>query len=157
MENYKEFFSFMNEYADLFEGVAIKEEQKFKALYSRDLTKIDDILIAHQKNEKLVTEYENKRIELNKKLGFGDKTFKEIIDGESGEQKAELLVIYNRLNNSVKTTKLYNEKSLEFAKMNLDIIEEIESNSANNPQCYDAKGSTKGSLNEKPAFFNAKI
>lgn len=157
MENYQEFFSFMSEYADLFEDVAEKEEEKFKALYSRDLTKIEGVLTEHQKTEKSINEYEIKRIELNKKLGFGDKTFKEIIDGEDGQQKSELLTIYNRLNSSVKTTKIYNEKSLEFAKMNLEIIEEIKSNIDTNAHCYDAKGSTKVSSKEKPAFFNAKI
>jgi len=157
VKNYEDFFSFMSEYADLFDEVAKKEEQKFKALCSRDLSKLNSILIEHQKTEKMINEYENKRTALNERLGFGDKTFKEIIDGEEGQEKSELLAIYNRLNNSVKTTKLYNEKSLEFAKINLEIIEQIKASKDINSQCYDAKGTTKTSISEKPAFLNAKI
>lgn len=157
MNNYNDFYGFMSEYTEMFEGIEKKEEAKLKALYSRDLTKINEILTEHQKTEKLVSDYEKKRLQLHEKLGLSGKTFKEIIDAENGEFKTELQSLYNRLRISVRNTKRYNQKSLEFSQMNLDIIRQINDSGLSDPQCYNSKGITNTSKKDIPTFVNTKI
>lgn len=156
MENYSEFYSFMSEYTDFFFSVMKKEEQKMKALYSRDLTKINEILRQHQETEKLVADYESRRMELHKSLGLEGKTFREIID-ESTTGKEELMELYSKLSGYVMNTKEYNSKSLDFAKMNLEIVDSIKSDGISDAQCYDSSGKTTASANNKSTFFNAKV
>lgn len=157
MENYQEFYRFMSDYADFFGGIMEKEERKMKALYSRDLDKLEIILKEHQETEKKVEELEKKRLELHKRLGIENKTFKEIISEESGSEKTSLREVYSRLCSFVSSTKHYNEKSLEFARINLDIVEEIKTNGIADAQCYDMNGITSFSAVKKPTFFNTKI
>lgn len=156
MEKFNEFYDFMSDYTNFFEEVVEREEEKFKALCSRDGKLLKDIMSEHQVTQKAIEDYEKERLKLNDELGFGDKTLKQIAEECPENQKNMLLELYSRLKSAIEISKSYNQKSYEFAKMNVDIIDNIYSDGINENQCYNADGSSSNSFS-RANLLNSKI
>ena len=125
MDGYYEFYEFMSEYTSFFESIALKEEEKMKALLANDLDKLELALSEHQSTTMRVEQYEKYRTELQQRLGLGDTKFKDIVGMCTGDQRARLKELYTRFEIAVHNTKHYNGRSLEIALMNLRIMDSV--------------------------------
>lgn len=148
MERYNEFAEFMLEYTELFEDISYKEEEKFHAMLSDDLSRIEQSLNEHQTSIKLIEQYENRREALQKEMGLEGKTFREIINMCKGEEKAELSEIYSRFELAIHNTNHFNKSAMKVADMNIKLSGGSEG--VSDPRCYDSKGVSK---EEKNAGF----
>jgi len=158
MEHYSEFVEFMTKYADFFDEVMKREDEKFKALCSRDTKRMDAAFTLHMETEEKITAIESERLELNKKAGCDGMTFTQIINAlprEENAKKQELDGIFQRLRFSVEQTKILNQSSLEYAQMNLDIVDKI-NGVYTDSQYYNADG-TQVNNTTRPNFLNKKV
>ncbi|MDR0983725.1 MAG: flagellar protein FlgN [Ruminococcus sp.] len=161
MENYNRFYEFMLSYTEFFENVSTLEEEKFKALYSREPERIDAALKEQITTERRTFDFEEQRVKLLADMGLEGKKFSEIIEDfgqESGTDTSEyknLRNVLQRLRIAVDKTKLFNGKSLEFAQMNLNIINEISGAENIDTTTYSSKGEQKDS--SRPSFFNKSV
>lgn len=162
-KEYNEFYEFMREYVDFFDVLEKKEEEKLKLLYSREAQKLEELLEEYQLLGRRVAGYEEKREKFHKKLGFGDMTFKEMIESEFATDTAENVewkerfgALHQRLKTSVNNTKHFNEKALEYAQLNMDLVNMI-NEGEEDLSCY-GPGGEKGKLGgTRPTFLNTEI
>ncbi|MDR0920352.1 MAG: flagellar export chaperone FlgN, partial [Oscillospiraceae bacterium] len=134
--------------------VKIREEEKFKALYARDTKRIDNAFNVHMDTEEQIKNFESRRIELHKELGLENKSFKEIINSVSGEEQTQLNILYDDLVNSVNVVKEFNKRSLDFAQMNIDIVNEM-TGIFTDSKSYNANG-TQTNQTTRPNILNKK-
>ena len=90
MDNYDEFYDFMEQYIDFYNDVCNNEKNKMDALESDNLKLINEVLSDYQVFVTRAELYEKRRKELFKKIGLDGKTFREIVDMETGVQREEL-------------------------------------------------------------------
>lgn len=146
----------MIEYTEFLEETAEKEKEKLSALLSDDLKRIEHCLNEHQFTIKKTERFEQEREELQKKLGIGGLTFKEIMGRCIDAEEKELLgKLYTRFVTAVDNVKHANKTSLQIAQMNLKIFEEIMPSGVTDAKCYDVKGVSSGRKNM--GLLNKKI
>lgn len=157
MKDYAVFLKFMTEYADFFDEVLKREEEKFMALYSRNPKRMDAAFNLHIETEEQIAQIEDKRIKLNNEMGCEGMTLRQIIESlpeDEPQQKLELDKIFQRLRFSVQQTKEFNQKSLEYAQMNLDIVDKINGIFTDSPT-YTADGASTNKVT-RPNILNKK-
>jgi flagellar biosynthesis/type III secretory pathway chaperone len=152
---YRSFIEFINEYTTFFEYVVTKEEEKYRAMISYDLEKIEHALSEHQSIIKKVEIYEQKREKIQKEMGYENLTLKELME-KLMKDSEELVSLYRRFKMSIENAKYYNEKSLNFAKENLEFMEELNPVGVTDPSLYNAKGNTIENK-IKSSMLNKKI
>ena len=156
MENFDEFYDFMSSYTEFLEETAEKEKEKLSALLSDDLKRIEHCLNEHQSTIKKTEKFENDREELQKRLGLGNMTFREIIASTDDAEENEMLQkLYNRFVVAVDNVKHANKTSLQVAQTNLKILEEIMPSGVTDARCYNTKGVSTGRKNI--GILNTKI
>lgn len=146
MNSYDEFYDFMQQYTDFYNEVSDNEKQKMDALSSEDLPLINKVLSEYQIYVTKAEVYEKKRTELFKKLGIEGKTFRDIVDTETGERHDELEDLFYDFREAVMSAREYNRRSLEIVKKNLR--ETGLDGYENDPACYDRKGTVSEKLSE---------
>lgn len=112
---------FLKEYADFFEEVLVDEKEKWKNFTTFDLNKINESISKQQANELRISNIENRRIELQKVLGYENMTFKEII--ETFDDKKEVNELYRRISTTVHDIQFFNQKAMDLAKGQLALFE----------------------------------
>jgi hypothetical protein len=150
--DFQRFYDFTAEYADFFDDFKVKEEEKFKALYSRDPKRIDLAFNEHIKMGDKVQDFETRRIALLSEFGEEGKTLKEIISTFDGNERTKLLSQYDRLSAAVNVVREFNKRSLEFAQMNIDIVNEI-NGVFTDSTVYDASGNQHNKTT-RPTILN---
>lgn len=156
MENFNEFYDFMLEYTEFLEETAEKEKDKLSALLSDDLKRIEHCLNEHQSTIKKTELLEKEREKLQKNLGIGGLTLKEIIEKCSDPEEKDLLnKLYIRFKTAIENVKHSNKTSLQVAQMNLRIIEETMPNGVTDAKCYNSKGIP--SISKSMGILNRKI
>ena len=83
--------------------------------------------------------YEKRREELFKKIGLDGKTFREIIDMETGDRREELEDLFFDFRDAVIAARDYNSRSLDIVKNNLKEMG-MQDYDINDPACYDKSG-----------------
>jgi hypothetical protein len=154
MKDFQKFYDFMSEYTVFWEDIRKKEEEKFKALYSRDRVKTETVLAGLPALEESIRLYEKKRLALNDEMGLTGKTLKQVVIDSVGEERVKLTELHARLKLAVDTVKEYNLKSLEFAQMNIDIVNKINGDVVESPT-YSPKGLQDRTA--RPSIINTKI
>lgn len=156
MENFDQFYDFMSEYTDFLEETAEKEKDKLSALLSDDLKRIEHCLNEHQSTIKRTELFEKDREKLQKRLGLGGKTLKEIIESCSDPDEKELLgKLSVRFRAAIDNVKHANKTSLQVAQMNLQIIEDVMPGGVTDAKVYNAKGIP--SIKKNMGILNKKI
>lgn len=156
MENFDVFYDFMTEYTDFLEETAEKEKDKLSALLSDDLKRIEHCLNEHQSTIKRTELFEREREKLQKKLGIGGLTLKEIIENCSDPDEKELLTKLSlRFKTAIDNVKHANKTSLQVAQMNLQIIEDVMPAGVTDAKVYNAKGIP--SIKKDIGILNRKI
>ena len=139
MKNYDEFYDFMEQYTDFYAEVSENEKTKMDALASEDLELINKVLADYQVFVSKAENYEKRREELFKKIGLDGKTFREIVDAESGDRREELEDLFCDFRDAVIAARDYNSKSLDIVKKNLKEMG-MQDYDINDPACYDKSG-----------------
>ncbi len=139
MKNYDEFYDFMEQYIEFYNQICDNEERKMEALASDDLTEINRILSEYQIFVKKTEQFENRRLELFKKLGLDGKTFRAIIEEENDENREELEDLFYSFRDAVMRTKEYNSKSLKIVRENVKTLGNVDYDEGD-PACYDRHG-----------------
>ena len=119
MNNYDEFCDFMEEYIDFYNEVSDNEKLRLDALASDDLQLINKVLADYQVYVTKAEIYEKRRNELFKKIGLDGKSFREIVDMETGERREELEDLFYDFRDAVMSARDYNSQSLDLVKKNL--------------------------------------
>ena len=139
MKNYDEFYDFMEQYTEFYNEVLEVEREKADALLSNDLTLINEVLAEYQVWVKRTEQYEHRRQEMFKELGLEGKSFRAIIESETGDCREELEDLFYRFREAVVKTKEYNNKSLEIVRENVKTLGNINYDEGD-PACYDKRG-----------------
>jgi hypothetical protein len=139
MKNYDEFYDFMEQYTDFYAEVSENEKTKMDALASENLELINKVLADYQVFVSKAENYEKRREELFKKIGLDGKTFREIVDAESGDRREELEDLFCDFRDAVIAARDYNSRSLDIVKKNLKEMG-MQDYDINDPACYDKSG-----------------
>ncbi|MBQ5989418.1 MAG: hypothetical protein IJL67_07970 [Oscillospiraceae bacterium] len=139
MNNYDEFYDFMEQYTDFYAEVSENEKTKMDALASENLELINKVLADYQVFVSKAENYEKRREELFKKIGLDGKTFREIIDMETGDRREELEDLFFDFRDAVIAARDYNSRSLDIVKKNLKEMG-MQDYDINDPACYDKSG-----------------
>jgi hypothetical protein len=139
MKNYDEFYDFMEQYTDFYAEVSENEKTKMDALASENLELINKVLADYQVFVSKAENYEKRREELFKKIGLDGKTFREIIDMETGDRREELEDLFFDFRDAVIAARDYNSRSLDIVKKNLKEMG-MQDYDINDPACYDKSG-----------------
>ena len=139
MKNYDEFYDFMEQYTDFYAEVSENEKTKRDALASENLELINKVLADYQVFVSKAENYEKRREELFKKIGLDGKTFREIIDMETGDRREELEDLFFDFRDAVIAARDYNSRSLDIVKKNLKEMG-MQDYDINDPACYDKSG-----------------
>ncbi len=156
MKCYEEFYDFMQQYTDLFIDIADKEKEKMNALDSDNLAEINKILSEYQIYVKQTELYEKRRVELFKKIGTEGKTFREIVDMETGERHEELEDLFYSFRDAVMSAKEYNMRSLKIARENIKATGMLEHDGISDPACYDKNGMVSENQFSDTGLLNRK-
>lgn len=156
LESFNEFYDFMVEYTDFLEETAEKEKDKLSALLSDDLKRIEHCLNEHQSTIKRTEIFEKEREKLQKSIGIGGLTLKEIIEKCSDPEEKDLLnKLYIRFKTAIDNVKHANKTSLQVAQMNLKIMEAVMPTGVTDAKCYNSKGIP--SIRKNMGILNTKI
>lgn len=158
MEEYSEFYGFMEEYAGFFEGLVQQEQEKLEALLSNELKDIEQSISAQQAATMRMEKYEKRRMELQNAAGFEELTFRQIIEKAQADQKAPLEALFTRVTQAVDQIKFYNEKSMELVRTNLQLLNDaVSPEKRQEAQSYQASGTQKESWGRGVSLFETKI
>jgi len=127
-EKQRQMTEFLREYADLFEKVLSDEKVKLDGFAHFDLDKMNAAIAQQQADQLEIANAEKKRMQVQKKLGFENKTLKEII--ETYEDKKEMNELYHRISTAVHDIQYYNQLTMDFAKGQLALFETKNDNEA---------------------------
>lgn len=112
----QELIEFMEVYTCFFEQVESKQEEKLEALLSGDLKKVEGAIVMQQALDKQITNMEQQRIETFMRLGIPEKTFRELVEENQGENKKALGNLFERLDRSIGNIRFLNKKAIKLAQ-----------------------------------------
>ncbi len=133
---FEEYYGFMERFTAFYIEAQKCELEKFDALMSCELPRIQEAMNNYQSVIKKAQAYEEERIELCKKLGFENMAFSEVLRHFDDDEKTKLTEQKNRLTSIVKNIKYLNRRSMDFVNVQLGEIEQAASISA----IYNTKG-----------------
>ncbi|WP_028510906.1 flagellar export chaperone FlgN [Ruminococcus sp. NK3A76] len=136
MTAFEEYYGFMERFTAFYIEAQKCELEKFDALMSCELPRIQEAMNNYQSVIKKAQAYEEERIELCKKLGFENMAFSEVLRHFDDDEKTKLTEQKNRLTSIVKNIKYLNKRSMDFVNVQLGEIEQAASISA----IYNTKG-----------------
>lgn len=136
---------FLKQYVEFFHVMEEKQKEKLESLISGKLEQIEAGIAMQQAINKQMENMERERVELFASLGYGNLTFKEIIDKASDEYKGELQEIYHELEASIGNIKYINQKCMKIADTELKKTGAVREN-VNTGQGYSPQRSAQGSL-----------
>ncbi|MCR5816065.1 MAG: flagellar protein FlgN [Ruminococcus sp.] len=136
MSAFEEYYGFMERFISFYIEAQKRELEKFDALMSCELPRIQDAMNNYQSVIKKAQSYEDERIELCKRLGFENMAFSEVLRHFEGEEKTKLTEQKNRLTSIIKNIKYLNKRSMDFVNVQLGEIEQA----ASIASIYNTKG-----------------
>ncbi|MBR6337777.1 MAG: flagellar export chaperone FlgN [Ruminococcus sp.] len=136
MTAFEEYYGFMEKFTAFYIEAQKCELEKFDALMSCELPRIQEAMNNYQSMIKKAQSYEDERIELCKRLGFENMAFSEVLRHFDGEEIAKLTEQKNRLTSIIKNIKYLNKRSMDFVNVQLGEIEQAAAISS----IYNTKG-----------------
>jgi hypothetical protein len=133
---FEEYYGFMERFIAFYIEAQKCELEKFDALMSCELPRIQEAMNNYQSMIKKAQSYEDERIELCKRLGFENMAFSEVLRHFDGEEIAKLTDQKNRLTSIIKNIKYLNKRSMDFVNVQLGEIEQAAAISS----IYNTKG-----------------
>lgn len=109
----------MEEYIQFFEKAQEKQNEKMEALISGQLSRVEETIVMQQALDKQISNMETRRIVFFQDSGYGDATFKTIIDQADKEDQKNLLGLYYRLEKALNSMKYLNQNAMKLAQTKL--------------------------------------
>lgn len=155
MENIEKFKEVIQEMIDFFKQFQELEHTKFEAVRQNDLISLEECMKKEQADILVLRGLERKQAQVQKELGFEDKSFKEILDLVPYEKKAELEAMYNELLNSLEIFKSTTEGIKKTIELNLyaidNAVQRIREKHSNGKEALDGSN-----VNKKNHSFTSK-
>mgnify|MGYP000909579613 CR=1 FL=1 len=133
MNNLSDFYNIVEELTDLLKTLKVIEENKLSAILEKNLIKLDACMKDEQVQVMKLRGLEKNRERIQDALGYGNLTFKQIIETAQGNEQKEAQKLFNSLqkatndfniiNNSVKTALEVNLHSIN------SVLEKTDTNS----------------------------
>ena len=133
MTAFEEYYGFMEKFIEFYKEAQRVEFEKFDALMSVNLERVQAVMKNYQSYIKQAQNFEEQRIDLCKKLGFENMAFSEIISHFEDDEAEKLTEQKDRLTSVIRTIKYLNKRSMDFVNVQLGEIEEAAS-------IYNTKG-----------------
>lgn len=114
-----DFIAFMEEYVLFVEHMIDDESEKLAAIQEGKLARIEHSIVVSLANAKKLDNFEQRRIALMDKAGFGGMTFSGVINAAPVESVGPLQVLFSRFEKGVVEIKFRNDKAMAVAQDNL--------------------------------------
>ncbi len=108
----------------LLQEMTATEQRKFDAAVKNRIFEIEDCMKAEQAMVMRLRGLDKKREKLQEKLGFTDKTFREIIAMQSEETKAPLEQLFLQMQNNLDQYKQVSQSASDALSLNLHRIDQ---------------------------------
>lgn len=112
----QELIEFMEVYTCFFEQVESKQEEKLNALLSGDIRKVEGAIVMQQALDKQIANMEQQRMETFMRLGIMEKTFRELVEENQGEDRKVLGSLFERLDKAIGNIRFLNKKAIKLAQ-----------------------------------------
>ncbi|MGL5972159.1 MAG: hypothetical protein ACRCZK_00245, partial [Oscillospiraceae bacterium] len=120
----KFFYDFLLEYKDFFLKMVDSENHKLNSLISNNLIQIQKNIALKQAEIMKIKNLEKNREYLQKKHGYDNMTFKQIIENCSLDYKQKFETIFTDIDKSIGEIKFLQKKSSEILNLNLNAFGE---------------------------------
>lgn len=148
----KEFEKTIEELMELFDELAVIEQDKLNATAKNRITFVEDCMNKEQVAILKMRGLEKKREQEQQKLGFQGKTFREILELVSFDEKAQLEPLFQKLSEKIKAFQQINTEASKLIEVNLHKINKQVA--ANGSSTYGEKGQQHGNTQH---FTNQRI
>ena len=139
----KEYADFLDGYATFLESMAQDQKDRYSALISFDAESLSHAMAGLQSGVMQLEQMEQRRMELQRKAGFGEATFADILRELADEDRPVMETLFRRTRIAVWDIKFLNEKALSFAQEGISSIHTERIDPQNNLYAPPAKGSAK--------------
>lgn len=139
----KEYADFLNGYATFLESMAQDQKDRYSALISFDAESLSHAMAGLQSGVMQLEQMEQRRMELQRKAGFGEATFADILRELAEEDRPVMETLFRRTRIAVWDIKFLNEKALSFAQEGISSIHTERIDPQNNLYAPPAKGGAK--------------
>ena len=122
----KEYADFLEQYVQLLSEQLLQEKDKREALLDNDPKRIEAVLQAQQAALMKLKNFEQKRIEMQDKLGFSGMSAEEMLkalESRGCEELGRLRTLFKKLRDTANEIKEFNKISTDYAKKQLKFIE----------------------------------
>lgn len=139
----KEYADFLDGYATFLESMAQDQKDRYSALISFDAESLSHAMAGLQSGVMQLEQMEQRRMELQRKAGFGEATFADILRELADEDRPVMETLFRRTRIAVWDIKFLNEKALSFAQEGISSIHTERIDPQNNLYAPPAKGGAK--------------
>lgn len=139
----KEYADFLNGYATFLESMAQDQKDRYSALISFDAESLSHAMAGLQSGVMQLEQMEQRRMELQRRAGFGEATFADILRELAEEDRPVMEALFRRTRIAVWDIKFLNEKALSFAQEGINSIHTERIDPQNNLYAPPAKGGAK--------------
>ena len=152
---YKEYIAFLEKYRDELNTALLNEREKRLALLNSDFERLEAMLQVQQAETMKLKSFESKREQFQEKLGFENRTAKEIVSSISDtEAKSTLGNLFLEIVEIVSRIKEQNQMSLELANTNLKLLDRVFNNTEHSNQngLYGPDNSKQNTFSKGSSF-----
>ncbi len=114
--------AFMESYVQFLEEMAQSEAEKYAAMLSYDPKKIDQTVSRQQAMNMRLAQLEEQRAQEQRRAGFGDKTFQQILQELQGQDQEVFSQLFRRFEKAIMNVKYFNGKTVSFVQDGLRMI-----------------------------------
>lgn len=138
-QRFDDFITLMQNYTTFLEKMLADEKDRFAALASLELPRIEHCIAVSQANAKQLQNYEAKRIETQRMAGFDGMSFRDLLQKLPLEEQGVLEPLFVRFGSMVEEIRFNNDKSMALARDNMTSIspEIIAASGGKAPNPYD--------------------
>ncbi len=145
--------AFLEDYTRFLEKMAGDEKEKYAAILSYDVKRINRVVSNQQALNMHLAKMEQQREEEQSKAGLEGLNFQQIIERLEGQQREDFDKLFRRFEQALYDIKYFNGKSMSFAQEGLQMLGVDEETVA---APYDASGRQREGTQNVP-FFETKI
>lgn len=148
----KEYADFLDGYATFLESMAQDQKDRYSALISFDAESLSHAMAGLQSGVMQLEQMEQRRMELQRKAGFGEASFADILHELAEEDRPVMEALFRRTRIAVWDIKFLNEKALSFAQEGISSIRTERIDPQTNLYAPPAKGGAKRGAGASAVF-----
>ena len=125
MNNLSDFYKIVEELTGLLKTLKVIEENKLSAILEKNLIKLDACMKDEQVQVMKLRGLEKNRERIQYALGYGNLTFKQIIETTQGNEKKEAQKLFNNLQKATNDFNIINNSVKTALEVNLHSINSV--------------------------------